>query len=107
VTVQNVGFLPTYVSEQGRKVGVNKPVTIEIDLPEGALLVVGKREQDLGHLDGRANQYESVSFYTAYPILSRAIAEWVVRMPKGGEVSIAAEATKAGRIKLVLPVSQE
>ena len=107
VMVQNVGFLPTYVSEQGRKVGVNKPVTIDIVLPGEGTLVAGKQEQDLGHLDGRANQYESASFYSAYPIQSRAIAEWVVRMPVAGSVTVSAEATKAGRITIDLPVAQE
>lgn len=107
VTVQNVGFLPTYVSEQGRKVGVNKPVKIEIEIPSGAQLISGKREQDLGHLHGRANQYESMSFYTAYPIESRAVAEWVVRAPSTGDVILRAEATKAGSIELALPVGEE
>jgi len=106
VTVQNVGFLPTYVSEQGRKAGVTKPVKIKIHLPDGAELVSGKHELDLGHLDGRANQYESASFYGAYPLLSRAIAEWVVRVPSPSVVSLVAEATKAGRIEVALPVAE-
>ncbi len=105
--VQNVGFLPTWVSEQGRKVGVNKPVTVEIELPVGVELVAGKREQELGHLEGRANQYEATSFYTAYPLESRAIAEWVVRAPSPAEIELVAEATKVGRIQLTMPIGQE
>ena len=105
--VQNVGFLPTWVSEQGRKVGVNKPVTIELELPQGAELIAGKQEQELGHLDGRANQYEAMSFYSAYPIQSRAMAEWVVRATSPADIELVAEATKAGRVRLTLPVGQE
>jgi len=95
VIVQNTGFLPTYVSEQGKKAGVTKPVKASIELADGGELVLGKAEVELGHLDGRANQYEAPSFYTAYPIQSRAIAEWVVRQ-QGGSVTIRAECTKAG-----------
>src|SRR5690606_21022255 len=105
VTVQNTGFLPTYVSEQGRKVGINKPVKLEVDLPDGAQLVAGKREQELGHLDGRANQYESVSFYQAYPIASRALAEWVVRDSNAGTVTVKAECPKAGTISIDLELA--
>lgn len=105
--VQNVGFLPTWVSEQGRKVGVNKPVTVEIELPVGVELVAGKREQELGHLEGRANQYEATSFYTAYPLESRAIAEWVVRASSPADVELVAKATKVGRIQLTMPIGQE
>ncbi|MDQ3654632.1 MAG: M14 family metallopeptidase [Chloroflexota bacterium] len=97
--VQNTGFLPTYVSEQGKKAGVNKPVKASIELADGAELVIGKAEVELGHLDGRANQYEAPSFYTGYPIQSRAIAEWVVRQ-RGGTVTIRAECTKAGSTSL-------
>jgi len=97
--VQNTGFLPTYVSDQGKKVGINKPVKASIDLADGADLVLGKVEVELGHLDGRANQYEAPSFYTGYPIQSRAIAEWVVRQ-RGGTVTIRAECTKAGSTSL-------
>jgi hypothetical protein len=105
--VQNTGFLPTYVSEQGRKVGVNKPIKLEITLPDDGELVTGKREQELGHLEGRANQYESVSFYQAYPIASRALAEWVVRDPNAGSVTVKAECAKAGTISLDLALGQE
>lgn len=93
--VQNTGFLPTYVSEQGKTAGVNKPVRVSIELGNGGELVMGKAKLELGHLDGRANQYEAPSFYTGYPIASRAIAEWVIRQ-RGGMVTIRAECTKAG-----------
>lgn len=107
VIVQNGGFLPTYVSEQGRKVGVNKTVTVELAPVEGVELISGKQEQDLGHLHGRANQYESVSFYTAYPIESRAKAEWVIRAQGGSQVTLTAAATKVGKISIDIPIGGE
>lgn len=105
VIVQNTGFLPTYVSEQGKRTGINKPVKTSIAIAEGAELVMGHREQDLGHLDGRANQYEAPSFYTAYPLQSRAIAEWVVRQP-GGTVTVEASCTKAGSTSLEIVLDE-
>jgi murein tripeptide amidase MpaA len=93
--VQNTGFLPTYVSEQAHTVGVTKPVKARIELAEGGSLVSALPEVEIGHLEGRANQYESPSFYTAYPIQSRAIVEWIVRQP-GGSVTIRASSDKAG-----------
>ncbi len=48
-----------------------------------------------------------MSFYGAYPIESRAIAEWVVRSDSRSEVELVAEATKAGRITLTLPLGTE
>ncbi|MBA3274590.1 MAG: carboxypeptidase [Chloroflexia bacterium] len=106
VIVQNTGFLPTYVSDQGKKAGVNKPVKVSIELAEGAELVMGKPEFELGHLDGRANQFESPSFYTGYPIQSRAIAEWVVRQ-RGGAVKVRASCTKAGSASLAIDLEAE
>lgn len=104
--VQNTGFLSTYVSEQGKKVGVNKPVKASIELADGGELVLGKAELELGHLDGRANQYEAPSFYTGYPLQSRAIAEWVVRQ-RGGSVTIRAECTKAGSTSVEIELGSE
>lgn len=58
--VQNTGFLPTFVSERGKETGRIKPVKITLDAAGGVTIVSGKREQELGHLDGRANQYGSL-----------------------------------------------
>jgi hypothetical protein len=99
VIVQNTGFLPTWISEAARKTGVAKPV--KVTLEAAGELVTGKAEVELGHLDGRANQYESPSFYGAYPIQSRAKAEWVVRQD-GGTVSVTAASNKAGSVSLTI-----
>ena len=62
--------------------------------------------EEIGHLDGRANQFESPSFYSAYPIQSRAIVEWVVRQA-GGEVTVTAESAKAGTTSLGIALEAE
>lgn len=97
--VRNTGFLPTYVSEAGKKTGAIKPVKVSIAPADGAELVTGKRDVEIGHLDGRANQHEAASFYTAYPITSRAKVEWVVRQD-GGSVTLTAVSTKGGTVSV-------
>ena len=106
VIVQNTGFLPTWISEKARTAGVVKPVKARIELADGGSFVTGMPEIDLGHLDGRANQFESPSFYTAYPIQSRARAEWIVRQD-GGSVTVTATTTKGGTTSIELPLEME
>jgi hypothetical protein len=99
VVVHNAGFLPTYVTEQAKKVGVNKPVRVEITAAEGATIVSGDPEHELGHLHGRVNQYGAMAFggNAVSGIHSRAIAEWVVSQPGGGTVTVTASTPKAGK----------
>jgi murein tripeptide amidase MpaA len=103
VIVQNTGFLPTWISEKARSAGVVKPVKARIELGEGGTIVTGRQEIELGHLDGRANQFESPSFYSAYPIQSRALAEWIVRQEEG-TVTVTATSNKGGTTSVDLPL---
>jgi hypothetical protein len=106
VVVQNTGFLPTYVSEQARTVGVTKPVKAKIELSESGTLVSALQEVEVGHLEGRANQFEAPSFYSAYPIQSRAIVEWIVRQA-GGSVTVRASSEKAGIVERSVALEAE
>lgn len=97
--VENQGFLPTYVSDAARKVGVTKPVKVEIAVGDGGEIVTGKAETEVGHLTGRVNQYNSLAFGGGvYPIDSRGIAEWIVRKPGGGSITLTASSAKAGTV---------
>jgi hypothetical protein len=97
--IQNEGFLPTYGTEQARKVGVTKPVKAAIALGDGGEIVSGQPETEVGHLAGRVNQYNTLAFGSGvFPLESRAIAEWIVRKPGGGTITISASAAKAGTV---------
>ncbi|HYI26039.1 MAG TPA: hypothetical protein VD767_11575, partial [Thermomicrobiales bacterium] len=89
-----------------RRNGIVKPVKATLKVGDGGSIASGLPELDLGHLDGRANQFESASFYSAYPIQSRAKAEWVVRQ-HGGEVTIDVTSTRAGSTSLTLNLDGE
>jgi hypothetical protein len=91
--------LPTYGTEQARKVGVTKPVKATIDLGENGEIVSGKAEAEVGHLSGRVNQYNTLAFGSGvFPLDSRAMTEWIVRKPGGGTITISASAVKAGTV---------
>jgi murein tripeptide amidase MpaA len=97
--VQNTGFLPTYVSERGEETGRIKPVKVTLDVTGGSTIVSGKREQELGHLDGRANQYGSLGVPGQGAILSRGRVEWIIFGSPGSTVELIATASKAGTVR--------
>ncbi len=102
VIVQNTGFLPTYVSEQGKSSGHVRSLKLELIPGEGANIVSGKAEQDLGHLESRANQYGSMGSTPQFANLSRARAEWIVSGPAGSSLNIKASTSKAGTVTSVV-----
>ncbi|MGN6031303.1 MAG: M14 family metallopeptidase [Thermomicrobiales bacterium] len=103
--VQNTGFLPTYLSQNGLATGRIKPVTVSLDLPEGSAIVSGKPDQELEPLEGRANQFGSLPYGNGLPNLTRARAEWIVRAPAGATIGVMATSTKAGvaRASVAIP----
>jgi murein tripeptide amidase MpaA len=99
--VENTGFLGTSGSKQAQKTQSARPVRLEIALPNGAALASGKPRVELGHLEGRSNKL-SPAYYGSSPTDNRAKAEWLVRAPAGGEVTLTAVAERAGTIRRVV-----
>ncbi len=98
VTVQwqNIGFLPTYTSQKALERKAVQPIKILLQLPEDATLVSGQREQEIGHLEGRANKV-----YRSYAKGNdnRCHREWVIKAPTGGKMQITAIAQRAGTVR--------
>jgi len=105
--IQNTGFLPTYLSQFGLNSGNIKPVTVSLDLPDGATIVSGKPDQELEGLEGRANAYGSLPYGNGLPNLSRGKAEWIVRAPSGATIGVVATATKAGVARAHVDITAE
>lgn len=111
--VKNLGFLPTNITEQGKKANIAKPATIEVVLGEGAELIMGKEKLELGHLEGRSDKLPG-RFYT--PLgpkkdppgryfggmwgqggdSSQKAAEWLIKVEGEKKIVITASSDKGG-----------
>jgi murein tripeptide amidase MpaA len=96
--VENLGYLPTYVSRRAIDAKVVTPVTAELVLDDGVELVAGKLQQDLDHLSGRSERGMQYSRFINWHKASKK-AEWVVRVRNGGsaEITVKALSQRAGQ----------
>jgi hypothetical protein len=92
----NTGWLPTYVMKLAMEKKVVRGVVLEVDLPEGATLELGQERTVLGQLEGRAYKNTAVHIWVADPTTDRLKAEWVVKAPKGGTLTLTARHERAG-----------
>ncbi len=98
LVVENSGFLPTFTSQQSRTRKSTRPVRVELDLPEGAIITTGKHREELGHLEGRTNKMDLAATMTESPTDNRARLEWVIQASKGTKVSVKITSERAGSI---------
>ncbi len=98
LVVENPGFLPTFTSEQGKKREAVRPVRVELELPEGATLVEGKRRVELGHLEGRSNKWEITSIWGGSQTDNRARAQWVIHSEPSGIIGLKIDGARAGSL---------
>ena len=100
LVVENVGWLPTYVSKKALEKKI-RGVVCEIELPEGARLETGKLREELGQLEGRA--YKDAMLDTSTEGTDERLkVEWVLRAPQGGKVKLTARHERAGTIRTSL-----
>lgn len=98
LVVENTGFLPSFTSQQGKERKAARPVRVELELPEDAKLVSGKRRADLGHLEGRSSDLDVTSVGVASPTSNRQRLEWVVCAAPGTEMTIKVLSERAGSL---------
>lgn len=79
--VGNVGALPTHITQHGRSIQSNGPVTVRLELPEGVELLSRKQVHETAGLEALRGHVE---------------LEWFVRGHTGATVTITAQAPKAG-----------
>lgn len=97
--IENSGFLPTYGSEAYKATSRVKSVKVTLGLGKEMERLIGKEEEEIGHLDGRASQYEAFSVFPSYDNDARRRAEWLVRAPQDGEITITAATPRAGTVR--------
>lgn len=100
--VENLGLLPTSVTEKAIENHYAQPVVVTLTTGPGVDVVMGDRRVRLGHLSGVGFDYR--------PALSSGLAQgasgpsrevsWIVRAPaSGGWVEIVATTPKAGTVR--------
>ena len=93
--VENLGFLPTWVSDQAKAMNRAKPVTAELS-GDGFRLLTGKAKQTVGDLAGRNDQYEPLSYLPNYANEARKAVEWVVAAAAGTTLTVTSVARNGG-----------
>jgi len=99
--VANSGWLPAYVTQRALERKSVRGVMFEIHLPESpeVSLVNGKHRHEGPQLEGHAPKTSQLAFLPHRDITAdRAVAEWVVRAPKGTRVGLSAQADRAGTV---------
>jgi Zinc carboxypeptidase len=99
--VENLGFLPTCGSSQAEKAKAARPVRVRVELPEGATLESGQRQQELGHLQGRSHRL-TMDYFEPSPTDNRGKAEWVIRAASPATVTLQAASDRAGTLRTVV-----
>lgn len=93
--VENLGFLPTQVSEQAKATGRAKPVTVELT-GTNITVLSDKAKQSLGDLAGRNDQYEPLSYMPTYANEARKAATWTVQAVAGTTLTVTCIARNGG-----------
>ena len=103
MAVGNSGWLPSYVCKRAVERKTVRGTIFEIHLPQGQReisLVSGKERIEGPHLEGHAPKASLQAFLPAREVTAdRAVAEWVVRAPKGTRIALTARADRAGAVK--------
>ncbi|TMH13736.1 MAG: carboxypeptidase [Betaproteobacteria bacterium] len=103
LAVANSGYLPAYVSKRALARKTVRGVMFEIHLPQGnpsISLVSGKQRMEGPQLEGHGTKSTLQAFLPNREITGdRAVAEWVVRAPKGTRLALSARADRAGVVR--------
>jgi murein tripeptide amidase MpaA len=100
--VANAGYLPAYVTQRALQNKTVRGVMFEIHLPDSAAvsLVSGKHREEGPQLEGHAPKASPQAFLPQREVTAdRAVAEWVVRAPKGTRIGLSARADRAGAVR--------
>ncbi|MBA3824941.1 MAG: carboxypeptidase [Ktedonobacterales bacterium] len=104
VLLENQGFLPTDTSRQARKRQVVRPISVTLDLPEGADILAGKQRMEVGQLEGRAQALDRL-LGVDNPAARSARIDWTLRAALGTEVALTAAAERAGTVHATLTLA--
>ena len=87
------------MTRRARDIKAVRGVRCEPELPDGARLVAGKRQEDVGQREGRACMASAPTRRPADPTDDRAKVEWVIVGTVGQSIGITASHPRAGTVR--------
>jgi murein tripeptide amidase MpaA len=103
LSIENSGWLPTYVTKLAQKRQLSRGLIAEIRNPEAVQLIAGKAREMGGDLQGWSSVHPAQSFWNPEDATAdRHVFEWVMRAARGTSISIAVSHDRAGRIERTL-----
>ncbi len=98
--VANAGYLPAYISKRALERKTARGVVFEIHLPQGSSLASGTERIVGPQLEGHAAKTSMQAFLPNPAITAdRAVAEWIVRGPRGARIDLSAVADRARTVR--------
>ncbi|MDL2225738.1 M14 family metallopeptidase [Eubacteriales bacterium OttesenSCG-928-M02] len=99
--VANDGYLPTFIAETALVQKVAKEITVALSLPDGAEVLIGKEQAEIGQLEGYSgintgSLYGNLCTYKAEPTSKKL--QWMVKAPSGTKATITFSHPKAGSV---------
>jgi murein tripeptide amidase MpaA len=99
LAVANSGYLPAHISKRALERKTVRGVVFEMQLPQGCSLVAGRPRLVGPHLAGHGAKHSLQAFMPTREVTAdRAVAEWVVRAPRGTRLALSARADRAGAV---------
>lgn len=96
--VGNLGYLPTNLTEEAKKLNISKEVEVTIS---GGKIVSGLEKTKIGNLEGYGSTSTGTNFYgnisTDYNAKARKKLTWVVQAKSGTEITVSCAQEKSGK----------
>lgn len=97
--VGNLGYLPTNLTEEAKKLNISKEVEVTIS---GEKVVSGLEKTKIGNLEGYGSTSTGTNFYgnisTDYNAKARKKLTWVVQAKSGTEITVSCAQEKSGKV---------
>ena len=96
--VGNLGYLPTNLTEEAKKLNISKEVEVTIS---GGKVISGLEKTKIGNLEGYGSTSTGTNFYgnisTDYNAKARKKLTWVVQAKSGTEITVSCVQEKSGK----------
>ena len=96
--VGNLGYLPTNLTEEAKKLNISKEIEVTIS---GGKVISGLEKTKIGNLEGYGSTSTGTNFYgnisTDYNAKARKKLTWVVQAKSGTEITVSCAQEKSGK----------